>query len=105
MPKMHALHTAWDGYVSSHELLKEVNTVFSREDHYKPVHDNELWEMQMSHIPFFSTLYKTYNYHVHNKSNWHSHYLDERYNALKRTMQRDFSSHSKRPPPQSIGKL
>ncbi len=91
LSKMHALHTAWDGYVNSHELLKEVNTVFSKQDHYKPLHDNELWETQMSHIPFFSTLYKTYNLHVHDAgAYWHDHYRDEGSSHLKQAIQRDF---------------
>ncbi|MBS0604586.1 MAG: hypothetical protein JSS60_06060 [Verrucomicrobia bacterium] len=91
MPKMQAFHSAWESFAKSHELMKEANAVFSKEDHYKPMYDQGKWEAALSQIPFFEKLYEAYNIHFHSHSNyWHDYYMGKGYASLKQSMQRDF---------------
>jgi hypothetical protein len=89
--KLEAFHSAWNQYVSSHELLTEVNAVFSQHDPYKMSHEYKKWKMQMSKIPFFSELHFQYTCSFYGRSHyWESEYDHLGYEALKQIVVQNF---------------
>lgn len=98
LPKLEAFHIAWNRHTDSHELLKEVNEVFSRMDPYKTSHDYKKWKMEMSNLPCFADLYMQYVMRFYDSSHyWENRYDHEAYDSLKKIVLRDFpQSHNAR---------
>ena len=91
LPKIEAFHTAWTNYIQSHELLQEVQAIFSKADPYRDEYDHN-----RKKIPSFSTQFTEKIREIfHDDEQGRLH--DEGYKSLERTVLRDFPhSHSAR---------
>ena len=91
LPKIEAFHAAWTNYSRSHELLEEVQSLFSKADPYQAERDHDRAKISSFFTQFVEKIREIF--HDDKKSQLHL----EGYRSLKQTLLRDFPlSHSAR---------
>lgn len=81
-PEIERLKACWDRYVQSHEILTEVQSVFSQADHFAKAHEVHRWE---SYIPsFLMDAYRQYSCDHYGTSHYYSDQASEQgYESMK----------------------